>query len=62
MVTVSPLNQADIDAELALMNESKAHFLGCAATPSGQQNKQDSVSESLATPKQVLSCPLAAAL
>ena len=49
-VTVSPLNQADIDAELALMNESKAHFWDALATPSGQQNKQDSVSESLATP------------
>ena len=49
-VTVSPLNQADIDAELALMNESKAHFWDALATPSGQQDKQDSVSESLATP------------
>ena len=32
------------------MNESKAHFWDALATPSGQQNKQDSVSESLATP------------
>ncbi len=32
------------------MNESKAHFWDALATPSGQQNKKDSVSESLATP------------
>lgn len=49
-VTVSPLNQSDIDAELSLMKESKAHFWDALATPSGQQNKQDSISESLATP------------
>lgn len=49
-VTVSPLNQSDIDAELALMAESKAHFWDALATPSGQQNKQNSVTESLATP------------
>ena len=50
-VTVSPLNQADIDKELALMNESKAHFWDALSTPSGQQDKQNAVSESLATPK-----------
>ena len=50
-VTVSPLNQADIDKELALMNESKARFWDALSTPSGQQDKQNAVSESLATPK-----------
>ena len=49
-VTISPLNQSDIDAELSLMKESKAHFWDALATPSGQQSKQDSISESLATP------------
>ena len=50
-VTVSPLSQAAIDEELALMNESKAHFWDALSTPSGQQDKQNAVSESLATPK-----------
>ena len=50
-VTVVPLNQADIDTELALMNESKAHFWDALSAPSGQQDKQNAVSESLATPK-----------